>query len=364
MRSRTRPPALPALLILLACRAAITDDRVAVAAAAAAPTTRATFLKLIDRPRVDPAVREDATSDDGLTLIRFYFSSDAADRVPGLLLKWPDSGRVARRPAVIAAHGTGGKKEDELPLLRALARKGFVAVAIDARYHGERGSPADYNAAIARAFERGDGSEHPLYWDTVWDLMRLVDVLQARRDVDGERIGLVGFSKGGIETYFTAAADVRIACAVPCIGVQSFKWAVEHEQWQGRVGTVRKSFDAAARFDGVDHPDAAFVRRFYQRVVPGIDGEFDGPKILPLIAPRPLLIINGDRDDKTPLDGVALAAGAARSAYLAAGAEDRFKRIVESNTGHAVTKEAREEAVAWLAKWLRPEGGRTGRDGN
>ena len=44
--------------------------------------------------------------------------------------------------------------------------------------------------------------------------MRLVDYLATRDDVDARRIGLTGISKGGIETYFTAAVDKRIAA--PC----------------------------------------------------------------------------------------------------------------------------------------------------
>ena len=83
-----------------------------------------------------------------------------------------------------------------------------------------------------------------------------------------------------------------------------------------------------ARSAGVEVPDAAFVRKFYDRVVPGINSDFDGPVMLTLIAPRPLLMINGDKDDKTPLPGVNLAADAARAAYHAAGVEDQFKQIV------------------------------------
>ena len=43
-----------------------------------------------------------------------------------------------------------------------------------------------------------------------------------------EAIGMIGFSKGGMETYLAAAVDPRIAVAVPCIGVQSFRWALDH----------------------------------------------------------------------------------------------------------------------------------------
>ena len=49
---------------------------------------------------------------------------------------------------------------------------------------------APYNAAIARAFR--EGGEHPFYYDTVWDVRRLVDYLKTRKDVDPKRIGLLG----------------------------------------------------------------------------------------------------------------------------------------------------------------------------
>ena len=106
---------------------------------------------------------------------------------------------------------------------------------------------------------------------------------------------------------------------MPCIGVQSFRWALDNNCWQGRVGTIQAAFDAAAKDAGVAKPDAKFVKNFYARVVPGIDGEFDGPKMLPLIAPRPLLVINGDSDEHTPLPGVEECVAAAKQAYVAVG---------------------------------------------
>ena len=96
-------------------------------------------------------------------------------------------------------------------------------MAIDGRHHGERSAEgkgsAAYDAAIVEAWHSGG---YPFYYDTVWDVMRLVDYLETRDDVDAKRIGLTGISKGGIETYLTAAVDTRIAAAVPCIGVKAF----------------------------------------------------------------------------------------------------------------------------------------------
>ena len=320
-----------------------------------AADSRADFLKLIHHPPVPLAAKVDElTATNGLAHFHFSFAADAEQRVPGLLVKAELS--RGRRPVVIALHGTGGSRQNMVALCRKLADAGFIAVAMDGRYHGERtragkGS-AEYEDAIVRAWH--DGREHPLYFDTVHDVMRLVDYLKTRKDVDAKRIGLLGISKGGIETYLAAAADERIAVAVPCIGVQSFQWALAHDSWQARVGTIPKAFDAIAKDAGVTTPDAAFVKKFYDRVIPGIDTEFDGPAMLPLIAPRPLLVINGDADDKTPLAGLTNCLVAAQAAYRAAKAEDHFAVRIQERTGHQVKPDSERAAIEWFVKWLKP----------
>ena len=184
--------------------------------------------------------------------------------------------------------------------------------------------------------------------------MRVIDYLETREEVDPTRIGLMGFSKGGIETYLTAAADPRVAAAVPCIGVQSFRWALENGQWKARIATIQDAFDSAAKTAGEKAPGADFVRKFYTRVVPGIDGKFDAPAMLPLIAPRPLLVINSDSDANTPIAGVRLSVAAARPAYLAQNAEEKLALRVQENTAHRVTPESIESAISWFVRWLRP----------
>ena len=100
--------------------------------------------------------------------------------------------------------------------------------------------------------------------------------------------------------------------------------------------------------------NAGFVRKFYDRVAPGLYSQFDGPEMLPLIAPRPLLVINGDSDPRTPLPGLMECTDRARKAYADARAEDKFQLLLQEKTGHAVTPAARQAAIAWLVKWLRP----------
>jgi dienelactone hydrolase len=333
-----------------------------VAWADGAADTRAAFLRVIDHPRI--ALKPELTAMPAVEGLRNYhltFWSEANESVPGYLLL-PDAAKFpGRRPVVIALHGTGGSKDSGqiAEIVLKAARAGFVGVAIDGRYHGDRAvvrSTGDvgsaYEAAIARSFSGGPG--HPLYYDTVWDVMRLIDYLQTRPDVDGKRVGLTGISKGGIETYLTAAADPRVAAAVSYIGVQSFQWELDNGQWHARIHTIQGAFDVAAKVANKSTEDVEFVRQFYARVVPGIDGEFDGPAMLPLVAPRPLLIVNGDSDANTPIAGVRLAVNAAKSAYEAAAVPDHLQLMIEENTPHRVNPEAIDAGISWFVRWLRP----------
>ena len=163
-----------------------------------ATDTRGEFLKLIDRPRVPTDAKFEISSSpspSGFTRLDFTFAADSTNRVPGILLKQTSSAPASvRRPVVIALHGTGGNKETQLALLEQLAADGFIAVAIDARYHGARAAQpngtADYNAAILRAFQTGQ--EHPFFIDSAWDISRLVDCLVTRDDVDPARFARLG----------------------------------------------------------------------------------------------------------------------------------------------------------------------------
>ena len=329
------------------------------ASADALADTRAAYLAVIERPHVPPkAELAELAPVEGLRKFHFWFSSDATERVPGYLLLPDPQAFKGPRPVVIALHGTGGNKDSEqiAQLVLKAAKAGFIGVAIDGRFHGERTKSGhgatEYNEAIARAFKTGEG--HPFYYDSAWDVMRLIDYLATRNDVDASRIGLTGISKGGIETYFAAAADPRIAAAVPYIGVQSFKWALENGQWRARIATIQDGFDAAAAGAGQSPDSVDFVRAFYARVAPGIDGRFDGPEMLKLIAPRPLLVVNADSDANTPIAGVRLAVQSARPLYSAANAADRLQLLIEENTPHRVNPEAIDAGIAWFVRWLRP----------
>ena len=257
---------------------------------------RAAFHKLLDRPAVplDVKVEETKTS-DGLTTEHLSFASEKhadgkVERVPVLVVRPEKADK--KLPAVIALHGTGGNKDGMRGWLTDLAKRGFVAVAIDARFHGERAGGAKgaaaYVEAITRAWEAKPGDEtqgHPFYYDTCWDLWKTVDYLQQRDDVDPDRIGVLGVSMGGIEIWLGASTDERIKVMVPLIGVQSFRWSLDNDRWQGRANTIKGAHEAAARDLGEPKVNQKVCRALWSKVVPGILDQFDCPSMLRLCAP-------------------------------------------------------------------------------
>ncbi len=130
-----------ALFLSLVAVAAVRADN--IAPVYPPPTAvRAAFHKLLDRPAVPLDVKVEETKTSGaLTTERLSFASEKhadgkVERVPVLVVRPEKADK--RLPAVIALHGTGGNKEGMRGWLTDLAKRGFVAVAIDARFHGER----------------------------------------------------------------------------------------------------------------------------------------------------------------------------------------------------------------------------------
>jgi dienelactone hydrolase len=130
--------------------------------------------------------------------------------------------------------------------------------------------------------------------ERVWDLSRLLDWALSLPEVDASRVLMMGNSGGGVATLYAAACDTRVRVAVPSC---SFCTLV------GRNGVVH-------------HCDC--------NTVPGILAWGGFQDVAGLIAPRPLLIVNGRQDALFPLAEVDRAVEGARSIYAAAGAPERF----------------------------------------
>lgn len=289
--------------------------------------------------------------------------TDESDRngqawTPAVFVKPSDDagrdGKACARPCVVLLHATGGDRGQLARHAAQYASRGYVAVSVDSRHHGSRASDA-YNEALLRSWRTADA--RPFLFDTVYDLMRLLDYLQQQAEVDLERVGVTGVSLGGMHAWLWAAADERVRCAAPMIGVQSFAWAVEHDRWQARAESLRRGnapsvFDVATKDLGKTTCDAAVVEEVWNRIAPGLLTHADAPQSLPLIAPRPLLVLNGELDPRCPIAGLEAALERTKEAYASLGAPDMFEISIQAGIGHKATMEMHKAAAAFLDRHL------------
>ncbi|MEX0715744.1 MAG: acetylxylan esterase [Planctomycetaceae bacterium] len=180
--------------------------------------------------KVEPQVL-DTIEGDGFRIENIVFESR-----PGLLVTanlYLPAKPAKGMPGIIICHShhrpkTQGELQD---MGMNWARKGCAVLVMDQLGHGERrshpfASADDYMGefAISRQdyhFRYDTGIQLHAIGDSligwmVWDLMRGVDLLCARDDVDDQKIILLGAVAGGGDPAGVAAAlDPRIACVVP-----------------------------------------------------------------------------------------------------------------------------------------------------
>jgi dienelactone hydrolase len=315
---------------------------------------------------------------------RVAFQSEPGERVVAVVVRSETA--TGRLPAVIVQHWLGGSKDEFLlqALLWQLATRGYLAVAIDGRYRGERGgtrgTPSRVPAARRAQVRQREGAEaaegsgrglqeamtealrtgkgHPWLIDTVYDVLRTLDYLETREDVDRDRIGMTGISEGGLETWMAAAADPRIRVAAPVVGVSRFRdmtAGLSTSAGEARVNLFRPVLEAFAKQEGSEKIDETLARKAWDRLLPGFSDRFDADRIVPLIAPRPLLILSHEKDELIPLAGAEAVYAAARERYRALNAEDRLRlRIAPglSHSGQDLTEVA--ALFEWFDRWLKP----------
>ncbi|KAH1253013.1 putative esterase YitV [Glycine max] len=258
---------------------------------------------------------------------RFWIVERRARTVAGvdlIILKLKKSNKQRKRPAVVFLHSSYSNKESLRPLLKAYASRGYIAISVDSRYHGER------------------ATNTTTYID-VWDLIKLTDYLTRRRDIDPSRIGINGISLGGIHAWFAAFADTSYAVAVP-----GFRWAIDNDEFQGRVETIKPLFEVARDDLGKAAIDKDVVEKVWDRIAPGFASQFDSPYSIPAIAPRPLLILNGAEDPQCPLGGLEIPRTKASKAYRMFNCSDNFKFIAEPGIRHQITRFQMKESADWF----------------
>ena len=211
------------------------------------------------------------------------------------------------------------------------------------------GDPEGPDAALPT--RAASGNEPPL---------DLVDV-----NVDETRVGVSGVSLGGMYAWLAAAAAPEtIAAAAPLIGAQDFGWALRNERWRARVDSLPPALFRAAERDEREtlgdertsprEVTPELVERVYDAICPGLTTFLDGPRTFPLVAPRPMLIVNGELDPRNPLEGVRGLVAATRRAYESKNKTKNFVAVAQRGVAHACTPQMLALADAWLDWRLRP----------
>jgi dienelactone hydrolase len=283
-------------------------------------------------PKVE-ILRKSVEQDIALEDIKFQ--ADRDNWVPAIVAK----PRAAAQPlpAIICLPGTNGTRQHLVdPVLqlsqfprtgwaRALAAQGYVTISLD--YRGSQARDQNiYTDAVRAQLEGGS-----YMGQLVHEVIRAVDYLQTRTDVDRTRIGITGFSLGGAMTWYAAAADPRLTVIVPvCGGVGTY---------DALLGNQKKTSYHSQYF----YP-AGFLKQF-----PG-----DQPEVFASLAPRAVLIVGRDQDQGMPVEGLRKLEQEVKAAYAKRGAPERFAVHITAGE-HTYTEEMFDQVKAWFARFLKRE---------
>lgn len=189
---------------------------------------------------------------------------------------------------------SGGDRDFALQIVA----RGQAALVMEQRAFGERGGtpegPKCEQPAMA-ALLLG----RTLIGERCWDVFRGIDCVIAHFDcIDTERIALQGQSGGGTVVCYAAALDTRIAAAVPA------------SAFCGYLESIGAQHHCTCNY------------------VPGIMKYFDMGDLAGMIAPRPLVVVNGAKDTIFPVDSARRQFEVARQLYAAAGAPDNARHVI------------------------------------
>jgi dienelactone hydrolase len=132
----------------------------------------------------------------------------------------------------------------------------------------------------------------------VWDVMRTVDYIATRPELDASRVGCMGISGGGTVTVFATALEPRLRVALVSGYLNTFR---------DSVGSLSHCID---------------------NYVPGILNWAEMYDVAGLIAPRPLFVESGEKDNIFPIGASIESFGKVRDIYDVFGASDRIEQEV------------------------------------
>jgi dienelactone hydrolase len=244
-------------------------------------------------------------SQDGVSVLAYILTPSGAQRPLPAVICVPGHGRGVDDIVGIDDKGhdrtdKGGYQHD---FAIQIAEAGMAAVAIEPMGFGCRRDPATMKRGLGRSSCQPVAGTALLLGQTmigwrVYDVMRTVDLIGTRPELDAGRVACIGISGGGTCTVFSAALETRIQAALV----------------SGYLNTFRDSIGSIAHC--IDN------------YVPGILNWAEMYDVAGLIAPRPLFVESGRMDDIFPIEASVEGFNKVRSIYEVFGAGDRIEQEV------------------------------------
>ncbi len=210
-----------------------------------------------------------------------------------------------------------------------LARRGYVVLAIDVLFWGDRGryegvEYAEQQALASNMLQLG----YSWAGYNVWDDIRSAQFLQGLPEVDPDRIGCVGLSMGANRAWHLAAATdiVRAGAAICWLGDTASLTSLGNNQTKGQSAYSMLHLDLR---NWLDYADVAA-----------------------LACPKPMLFYNGRQDGLFPVPGVEAAYRTLRQAWTRQGAAERLVCKLW-DVPHVFNLPMQQEAFAWLDRQLQ-----------
>ncbi len=278
----------------------------------------------------------DSIKEEGYTRYAINFTVEQNELLPAYLYVPLPKGIPKKLPAMLVLHETDplGKKalsgissSPNKAYAKELAQRGYVVIAPD--YPGF-GDMEDYNFETDR-YQSGT-------MKAIFNHMRCIDLLQARKDVDPKRTGVLGHSLGGHNALFVAAFDTRIKVIVSSCGWTLFDYYNNGKQNTNTLGPWAQE---------VYMP---FIRGKYNLDASKLPFDFD--EIIAALAPRPFFSNSPLNDANFDVNGVKKGIANASSVYRFFNAAQNLQ-VRYPGSGHDFIPEVRLEAYQFIDKALK-----------
>jgi len=241
----------------------------------------------------------------GMSVLAYLLLPEKARKPSAVMICVPGHGRGV--DDIVGIDERGGERTDKAGYQHdfaiQVAEAGMAAVAIEPMGFGCRRDPINARQGLSRkACDPVAGGalmvgQTMIGW-RVWDVMRTLDYIATRSELDSSRIGCMGISGGGTVTLFSTALEPRLRIALV----------------SGYLNTFRDSVGSLAHC--IDN------------YVPGILNWAEMHDLAGLIAPRPLFVESGEKDNIFPIRASIESFNKVREVYHVFGVPDRIEQEV------------------------------------